>query len=118
MHVNLPPEHAGGTLFVSTVVGPTRSAAVDGQPREVRLFMGTFGTIEIAAGDREVTLSVRRTDRIALSVVGFVLLAGCLVVTVIARRRASHPVVQVRRRTETSEAPRGQGATTENDPCI
>ena len=88
MHVTLPPEHAGGTLFVSAVVGPTRNAAVDGQPREVRLFMGTFGIIEIAAGDREVTLSVRRTDRIALSVVGFVLLAGCLVVTVIARKRA------------------------------
>lgn len=88
MHVNLPPEHRGGTLFVSAVVGPNPRAAVDGQPREVRLFMGTFGTIEIAPGDREVTLSVRPTDRIALSVVGFVLLTGCLAVTVMARRRA------------------------------
>lgn len=89
MRVNLPPQHVGGTLFVSAVVGPTPKAAVDGQPREVRPFMGPFGAIEISPDDREVTLSVRRTDRIALSVVGFILLTGCLIVTVMARRRAS-----------------------------
>ena len=88
MRVNLPPEHAGGTLFVSAVMGPTPRAAVDGQPREVRPFMGTFGTIEVASGDRKVTLSVRQTDRVALSVVGFILLIGCLVLTVIARKKA------------------------------
>jgi hypothetical protein len=32
--------------------------------------------------------------------------------------RASKPVVKVWRGTETGEAPRGQGATTENTGCI
>ncbi len=33
-------------------------------------------------------------------------------------RRGQQPVVKVRRRTETIEAPRGQGATTENTACM
>ena len=83
----LPSNHPGGTLFVSAAVGPTRSATVDGQPREVRLFMDTFALIEIEPGDRTVRISMRRTDRMWLTVMGVALLGACFVLAVVPIRR-------------------------------
>ena len=83
----LPSNHPGGTLFVSAAVGPTRSATVDGQPQEVRLFMDTFALIEIEPGDRTVRISMRRTDRMWLTVMGVALLGACLVLAVVPFRR-------------------------------
>lgn len=83
MTVQLPPGHAGGQLFVSTIIGPTPHATADGQPREVGRVLGGFGTVAIEAGDSRVTLSVQRRDRIVLSLVGFALMGVCLAVALI-----------------------------------
>ena len=83
----LPSNHQGGTLFVSAAVGPTRSATVDGQPREVGLLMDSFGLIEIQPGDRTVRISMRRTDRMWLTALGVALLGACLVLAVVPFRR-------------------------------
>ena len=86
MRVELPPGHSGGRLFVPVVAGPAPTATVDDQPRAVESFMDTFATITTAPGDRMVTLSVRRTDRIALSVFGVLVLGLCGAVAVVAKR--------------------------------
>ena len=76
MTVQLPPRHAGGQLFVSTIIGSTPHATVDDQPREVGRVLGGFGTVAIEAGDSRVTLSVQQRDRIVLSLLGFALMGG------------------------------------------
>ena len=88
MRVELPPGHTGGRLFVSVVAGPSATASVDGQPRDVERFMDTFATIATAPGDRVVTLSAQRTDRIALSAFGFLVLAICGAVAIMPGRTA------------------------------
>ena len=87
IQVALPPEHAGGTLFLSAAVGPTRAATVDGRPRDVDLVLDTFGAIAVQPGERVVVVSMARTGSIMLSVLGLTLLAGCLVLAVLPFRR-------------------------------
>ena len=87
IRVALPTDHAGGTLFVSAAVGPTRAATVDGQPREVDLVLDTFGAIAVQPGERVVVVSMARTGSIMLSVLGVTLLAGSFVLAVTPFRR-------------------------------
>ena len=87
----LPPDHTGGTLFVSAAVGPTRAATVDGQPREVDLVLDTFGAVAVQPGERVVVVSMARTGSIMLSLLGVTLLAGSFVLAVMPFRRRCDP---------------------------
>jgi hypothetical protein len=92
LRVTLPAAHSGGTLFVSQVAGTSRTASVDGRPREVRLLLETFPMLQVLPGERTVVLSFRRTDRILLSVLGFIILAACVVLAVVLWRTGRvHP---------------------------
>ena len=90
IRVALPQDHPGGTLFVSAAVGPTRSATVDGRPRDVDLVLDTFGAVSVQPDEQIVVVSMARTGSIMLSVLGMTLLAGsfALAVTPVRRRPA------------------------------
>ena len=98
IRATLPSNHAGGTLFVSAAVGPTRSATVDGQPRDVDLVLDTFGAVAVHPGDQVVVVSMARTRAIMLTVLGAVLLACCFVLAVApvrwGRNRRPPPTVR------------------------
>ena len=87
IRATLPPDHAGGTLFVSAAVGPTRSATVDGQPRDVDLVMDTFGAVAVQPGEQLVVLSMARTRAIMLTVLSVALLTASFVLAVTPLRR-------------------------------
>jgi len=87
MHIKLPPAHSGGTILVSQVLGSSRTASVDGKPREVRLFLDTFGELDVLPGERSVTLSVRRTDRMIFSLTGIFVITSTALLVLILRRR-------------------------------
>ena len=108
IHAALPPDHAGGTLFVSAAVGPTRSATVDGQPRDVDLVLGTFGAVAIQPGEQIVVVSMARTRAITLTVLGVTLLTGCLLVAILPFRRRHDlppPPTHVKRRPVLARSP-------------
>ena len=108
IHAALPPDHAGGTLFVSAAVGPTRSATVDGQPRDVDLVLGTFGAVAIQPGEQIVVVSMARTRAVMLTLLGVTLLTGCLVVAILPFRRRHDlppPPTHVKRRPVLARSP-------------
>ena len=91
IRVTLPPDHSGGTLFVSAAVGPTRAATVDGRPRDVDLVLDTFGAVTVQPGEQVVVVSMARTGSIMLTVLGLILLAGSFALAFTPVRRRYDP---------------------------
>ena len=91
IRVTLPPDHGGGTLFVSAAVGPNRASTVDGQPREVDLVLDTFGAIAVQPGEQIVVVSMARTGSIMLTVLGLILLTVSFALAFAPVRRRNDP---------------------------
>ena len=91
IRVTLPPDHSGGTLFVSAAVGPNRAATVDGRPRDVDLVLDTFGAVTVQPGEQVVVVSMARTGSIMLTVLGLILLAGSFALAFTPVRRRYDP---------------------------
>lgn len=92
MRAALPAGHRGGTVFVSVTAGPAARAIVDGEERPVDRALGAFAAFEVRPGDRAIALSVRRTDRVLLTLFGASLLVASLIVALVpAGTRAARP---------------------------
>jgi hypothetical protein len=84
----LPPDHDGGTVLVTMAAGRSPVASVDGEARAVGAVMGTFAAVDVQPGDRIVELSVRPTERIALTLAGAALLVMALIVAILPAHRS------------------------------
>jgi hypothetical protein len=89
MRAMLPSGHAGGTVLVSVAAWPRPVALVDGERRDVDFVLGRFAAFTVRPGERTIVVSVRKTGRIALSLIGLSLLLGSLAVAIAPTGRSA-----------------------------